>query len=94
MRFASFVAQNSEDGLWQTYWLNQITKASKGKIQFKEYWGGTLVGPTDMINALKTGEIQVGMVTAAYYPGQFPLTSVTAIPFVTANVPASSGAAD
>jgi TRAP-type transport system periplasmic protein len=90
MRFASFVAQNSEDGLWQSYWMSQVTKASKGKIQFKEYWGGTLVGPTDMVSALTTGQIQVGMVTSSYYPGQFPLTAVTDIPFGTTNVPAAS----
>jgi TRAP-type transport system periplasmic protein len=90
MRFASFVAQNSEDGLWQSYWMSQVTKASKGKIQFKQYWGGTLVGPTDMVSALTTGQIQVGMVTSSYYPGQFPLTAVTDIPFETTNVPAAS----
>lgn len=92
IRFASFVGATSDLGKLETWFMQQVTSLTDGAVQFQPYFGGTLVGPTDMISALTTNQIQLGMVTVSYYPNQFALTDVTNIPFGSSNVPAESAA--
>lgn len=92
LRVAYFLGENTSIGQAMKWWMDSVTRETGGAVKFDVFWGGTLVGPTDMVNALRNGQIQIGLVSPAYYPGQFPLSMISNVPFYQTNTPAESAA--
>lgn len=63
-------------------WMERITEASGGRIQFETYWGGSLGrNPYKQYDIVKAGLTEVGLVQPSYSPGQFPQMQVFELPF-------------
>ena len=63
-------------------WLDQVEKATGGRVKFECYWSSSLVKLKDTLKALQDGIIDVAIVGPGFYPGQQPLTEVSALPFL------------
>lgn len=63
-------------------WLDQVEKATGGRVKFERYWAGSLVKLKDTLKALQQGIIDVAFVGPGFYPGQQPLSEVSALPFL------------
>lgn len=53
-----------------------IPALTNGRVQIKMFWGGELVKVTEMLNAVKTGTIDIGLSSAYQYSGQIPAAAV------------------
>ena len=63
-------------------WLDQVEEATGGRVKFDRYWSSSLVKLKDTLKALQSGIIDVAFIGPGFYPGQQPLTEVSALPFL------------
>ncbi len=73
LRFSSPIAAVAVISKYQKFYLSEITKRTKGRITFEEHWGGSLVGPAEVLDAPGKGVIDLGMGLWIYAPGKVPL---------------------
>lgn len=90
LRFSYFSGERTSFGQLWTWWMDEVETRSGGQVRFERFWDGSLLDATQTLDGIKDGRIDLGQVSTAYYPGAFPLSSVTEVPFVTSNVPAVS----
>ena len=80
----SFSTQNPELGWGQVMalkpWLEQIEKATNGKLKFKVYYSQTLNKGAATWNAVRDGIADVGWCFHAYWPGMTSLSDVISLP--------------
>lgn len=63
-------------------WMDAITKASNGEIQFQGYWGQSLFKGTDAWEAVKQGQTDIGFICVGFFPGLASLSEWTMLPFI------------
>lgn len=63
-------------------WLDNLEKATNGRIEIERYFGGTLVKGMDAWNATKEGVADMGWCAMGYWPGLAPLTEIMQLPFI------------
>ncbi len=63
-------------------WMDRMTKASNGQIQFNYFPAETLVKGADMFSAVQTGAVDIGYVVQVYFGGQEPLNDFSNIPLL------------
>ncbi len=64
-------------------WMERVSEASQGRIQFETYWGGGLGrNPYKQFDIVKAGITDIGLVQPSYTPGQFPQLQVFELPFM------------
>ncbi len=61
-------------------WLDQIEKATKGRVKITRYGAQTLVKGADTWEAVKTGITDMGWCPHGYWPGMTPLSEVITLP--------------
>ncbi len=72
-------------------WIEDVEKASDGRIRFETYWGGGLGrSPYKQFDLVKAGVSDVTLVQPSYTPGQFPQTQVLELPFLSRNASEAS----
>ncbi len=72
-------------------WIEDVEKASEGRIKFETYWGGGLGrNPYKQFDLVKAGVSDVTVVQPSYTPGQFPQTQVLELPFLSRNASEAS----
>ena len=72
-------------------WIEDVEKASGGRIRFETYWGGGLGrNPYKQFDLVKAGISDVTIVQPSYAPGQFPQTQVLELPFLSRNASEAS----
>ena len=80
----TFTTQNPETGWGQVEalkpWLEQIEKASNGKVKFKVYYSQTLNKGPDTWKAVKDGIADIGWCFHAYWRGMTSLSDVISLP--------------
>lgn len=72
LRYADYTSATSA-GPFQTF-AEEVTENTDGRISFKEYWGGSLLGTADLPSGVRGGVADIGMFTATYYGSEYPLT--------------------
>ena len=63
-------------------WIEEINKASEGKVHIKLYPAGALGKPPGQFDVAEKGLADFSYHLAYYTPGRFPLTSVFSLPFM------------
>lgn len=63
-------------------WSKKVEEATKGRVKITLYAGGTIAKMREMLEATATGLADIGIVMTGVFPGRFPLTKVTTLPFV------------
>ncbi|AXF57038.1 TRAP transporter substrate-binding protein [Salicibibacter kimchii] len=62
--------------------IDETEEATEGRVTFTSYPGGQLADPDGHYEAAATGVADAGFSVHSYTPGQFPLTSVMELPFM------------
>lgn len=57
-------------------WLKQISEATKGEITGKGFFGGTLLGPKEVLKGLGDGIVKLAYVYPGHYPDQLVAHSI------------------
>lgn len=74
-------------------WIEQIEKASNGRIEIKLYNTMALGGkPPELFDQAKNGVVDVIWTVLSYTPGRFPKTEVFELPFIAGGAEATSKA--
>jgi len=92
LRFAYFAGERTSFGQLWSWWMDEVEKRTDGRIRFERFWDASLLKGPEMADGLRDGRVDVAQIVPPMYPGKFPLTSVTELPFVSENVPAGAQA--
>lgn len=63
------------------HWGDQVTQRTNGRITFKYFWAGSLLGSADMFNGLRDGIADAGSFGTASISGSFVDVAVLEVPF-------------
>jgi len=64
-------------------WAEKVTKDSGGRLKVKVFAGGVLGKPPQQYDIVKGGVADIAWTVLGYIGGQFPLSSVVELPFMT-----------
>lgn len=92
VRFASPLGEKMSFGEGATWWMNQISERTNDRVQWRSFFGGSLVAGGDVLPALSSGRVDAAMLAAVYNPGDFPLWSISTLPFLGDNAIAQMNA--
>lgn len=92
IRFASPLGENMSFGVGAQWWMTQISERTNNRVQWRSFFGGSLVGGSDVLPALSSGRVDSAMLAAVYNPGDFPLWSISTLPFLGDNAIAQMNA--
>jgi len=73
LRFSSPLPEVSIVCKFQSFFLDEVTARTNGRITFERFWGGTLVGPAEVLDAPGAGVVDISMGLWIYAPGKVPL---------------------
>jgi TRAP-type C4-dicarboxylate transport system substrate-binding protein len=83
LRFSSpFPAMQTITGKIIVPWIEEIHKASNGKVKIRLYPAGALGKAPDQFDLAEKGIADLSYHLSDYTPGRFPLTSVFSLPFM------------
>ena len=83
LRFSSaFPMMQTTTGKIIKPWIDEINKASNGKVEIRLYPGGALGKAPEQYDLAEKGIADFSYHLADYSPGRFPLTSVFSLPFM------------
>ena len=85
---ASFLGPDTGQGRAYTRWIEEIQDRSGGAVTVNPFWNSELLGPQEIATGLRDGRIQMGNLTYAYTPSDFPLTQMVEVPFLGNNLAA------
>jgi TRAP-type C4-dicarboxylate transport system substrate-binding protein len=61
-------------------WADEVAALSEGKLTIEIFGSGTLAPGPEALNFVMDGTADMGWLYTMFYPGQFPLTEVVALP--------------
>ena len=73
-------------------WADKVNKCSNGVLNVKMYAGGVLGSPPKQYDIVTSGVADISWTVLGYIGGQFPLSSVVELPFLTKTSKAGSRA--
>jgi TRAP-type C4-dicarboxylate transport system substrate-binding protein len=90
LRYASIVPEKT--ALMEMYkgWAKDVGRATDGQVKFRSYYSGSLLAAGDDLAGIREGQADMGYLAPPYYPAEFPLWNVVAVPFVTGDPQAQS----
>jgi len=79
----------NDDWVWMA---DEITKRTDGRVTFKTFYNGSLVGAPEALQAVQDGRADIGWISPTYQPADFPVWGVGQLQYVTDNPEAASQA--
>lgn len=83
---AAFLPEDTGQGRAYARWMEELQSRSGGAVEITPFWSGELLGPQDIKTGLQDGRVQLGNLSYAYTPNDFPLTQMVEIPFLGENL--------
>jgi len=65
-----------------TEFVEKVEKGTDGRIKITSYSGASLAEPVEHFDAAATGSVDIALSVHGYTPGEFPLSSVVELPFM------------
>lgn len=88
IRVASVLAEQSAMSVAMVKWGEAVTERTEGRIKFRYFWTGTLLGAADSGEGVRDGRAEAGLTGGFNLPARLPLSTIGTIPFMTSNVAA------
>lgn len=92
LQMASFLSETTSQGVAITWWIGELERRTGGAITVEPFWDASLLGAEEIRDGVSDGRVQLGNMTYAYTPSDFPLTSMVEIPFLGDNLGAQAQA--
>lgn len=86
LNYANFPPAPTFPSVQMEHWKEEVEKMTKGGVEIKTFPGGTLLGATDMMDGVISGQADIGCLCMAYQPGRFTVTNAVSLPL---NIPDS-----
>ena len=80
--FTQHDPDHSTPGQYAHAWAELVRQESRGRIEIQVNNGGVLAGPTESLDAVQSGVVDVMMSLPHFYPGRFPMTDMLLMPFL------------
>lgn len=88
LQFASYIGDSAAQSRAQEWWADEVERRTDGRVTVEFFYGGSLLGATDILRGVGDGRASLGYVANAYHPAELPLSSVVGVPFMTSNAEA------
>jgi TRAP-type C4-dicarboxylate transport system substrate-binding protein len=62
--------------------IDSVKAATGGRVIITPYWGSSLAPDPEALSLLKSGVIDIAHLGAPLYPGEFPVSDVVSLPFI------------
>ena len=82
LRLAHTMPEGSDVGIALKWWADELTKRSKEAVKVEVYPMSVLVKLPQMLEAVKTGVADIGVLSVESYAKFFPLTTVMMLPTI------------
>lgn len=83
LRFAHFLTPNFPGAQVDQWFADEIAKRSDGNIQIEIFYAGALGKPTELLDLVRSGAIELAAIGTSYYPNELPLAGIVqAVPNV------------
>lgn len=63
-------------------WVDQLDKSAKDKIKINYLGGGKVVGATEILDGVRKGVADMGVMVVDYWPDRLNLASFSSLPYV------------
>ena len=73
---------NSLPGQYLHAWAAMVKEKSNGRIEVVVNNGGSLAGPTESLDKVKAGSVDLAWGLQSFYPGQFTMTDGLTLPYL------------
>lgn len=83
LRYSSPLPESMSVSQGVEWWAEQVESRSGGAITVERFHGGSLLGAVDTLAGLQDGRVELGYLTAGYWPSEFPLWNAVGVPFLT-----------
>ena len=75
LKLATYNTANTYRGAGEQLLKEEIEKHTNGKIKIEIYWQETLLKSKEILDGVKNGVVDMGIVNPSYYPKKLPLNS-------------------
>jgi len=86
LRFANSVPESFPTAKADIFVAEELTKRTNGAVEVKMFHGGTLGSPTEMVDMIGDGAVDMGNFPNTYVMSRLPLTQFFSIPIVYPNL--------
>lgn len=73
LTYANFPPATTFPCVQMERWCKEVEKRTNGKVSFKTFPGGTLLGAKNMFDGVVSGTADIGCLATAYQPGRFKM---------------------
>jgi TRAP-type C4-dicarboxylate transport system substrate-binding protein len=84
LTYASFVGEDDSFAQQAQWFMNEVTQRTNGRVQFEQFWAGSLLPAEEIFEGIKSGRVDAGHVANVYSPSELPLSQIT-VPFISTN---------
>ena len=81
--FPTHLPETGVDGASLKYFLEQVTKETKGRVTFETYFGGSMTKSGETLEAVSGGLADIAFVPEGFYESQFYPLFVAMLPYST-----------
>jgi TRAP-type C4-dicarboxylate transport system substrate-binding protein len=81
--FSSYLKENFTNNLTCQFWMDEVTKRTNGRVQFKTYYSGTLLGGAESLPGCGRGMCDLTLCPDSYTADRHPLSMVQTLLFMT-----------
>lgn len=86
LQMASFLSPTTAQGQAITWWMEQLEERTGGRVTVDPFWDASLLGAEEVRDGVRDGRVELGNMTYAYTPSDFPITSMVEVPFLGDNI--------
>lgn len=80
--------ENTVTSQTNRWWVEELDKRSGGKLKVKIFYAGTLAKPTENLQLIRSGGVELANMSPSYFGADLPLfTAPNSIPMAMADVP-------
>lgn len=81
--FSSYLKENFANNLTVKYWMEEVSKRTNGRVKFKTYYSGTLLGGSESMPGCSRGMCDLTLCPDGYTADRTPLSMVQSLLFMT-----------
>jgi len=82
LKFAEMSPPSSTVAVASQWWASEVERRTGGRVKFEIFWGGSLIGAYEQLDAVMTGLIQVTAYSSGYHPDIAPLPLMGLFPLM------------
>ena len=80
--FSSYLKENFTNNLTCQFWMDEVTKRTNGRVQFKTFYSGTLLKGKESLPGCGRGQCDLTLCPDAYTADRHPLSMVQTLLFM------------